>query len=385
MQDATLPWLVLQLTGSPTQVGLLVFCRYLPFLTLGLFSGVMADRFDNRRLLIWTQAGQLVATAALAALAFSTDQAWPFFLLGAIAGAGTVLDAPSRQALTYQLVGRDDLPNAVALNSGVFNAGRVLGPAIGGVLIAVVGAGWCFTLNAASFLVFLICLVLIRVRELFPIDRGASQIGTLAAIKEGLDYAWHSQQTRLVLLIVALISLAGFNFRVLLPILAERTLQSGSTVFGLLCAAFGAGSVAGALVIATRGRASWRGIVTGALGFNAALLLLAPVHNVAVATVLLFFVGLSFSCWAANTQSVLQLLAPDRLRGRVVSLYVFALAGLAPAGALVAGWLCDVGGTELAFVVAGVTGFVTIGVAALWARRLPITRGGVLRPAEKTI
>ena len=145
-----------------------------------------------------------------------------------------------------------------------------------------------------------------------PIDRGSCQLGTLAAIKEGLDYAWRSQQTRLVLLIVALISLAGFDFRVLLPLLAERTLQSGSTVFGLLCAAFGAGSVAEHSLIATRGRASWRGIVTGALGFNAALLMLAPVHNVALATILLFLVGLSFAWWAANTQSVLQLSAPDR-------------------------------------------------------------------------
>jgi len=153
MQDTALPWLVLQLTHSPVYVGLLIFARYAPFMAFGLFSGALADRFDNRRVVIVTQASSMVVAAGLAVLAFSgVDQVWPYFVLAFLGGSALVFDAPNRHALTFQLVGRDELPNAVALNSSLFNAGRVVGPAIGGVLIAAFGVSWCFAINAVTFL-----------------------------------------------------------------------------------------------------------------------------------------------------------------------------------------------------------------------------------------
>ena len=374
MQDTALPWLVLQLTHSPVYVGLLVFARYAPFMVFGLFSGALADRFDNRRVVIVTQASSMVVAAGLAVLAFSgVHQLWPYFVLAFLGGAALVFDAPNRHALTFQLVGRDELPNAVALNSSLFNAGRVVGPALGGVLIAAFGVGWCFAINAGSFLAVLAGLLLMRSTELFPLDRGVVGTKTGAAIREGFAYVWRSPQVKLVLAITIVVSATGFNFRVLLPVLASGTLHAGAEVFGVLFACFGAGALLGALGAAALGRASWKALILGSAGFSGAMLLLAPVRNAVIAGALLFVIGFCFSTWTANSQSILQLTAPDRLRGRVLGLYLFAFAGLAPIGGLLAGWLADVGGTQLAFAVAGAAGLTVTALAVAQARgwRLP--------------
>ena len=382
MQDTALPWLVLALTHSPVYVGMLVLARYAPFMAFGLFSGALADRFDNRRVVIVTQASSMLVAAALAVLAFSgVHQIWPYFVLALLGGAALVFDAPNRHALTFQLVGRDELPNAVALNSSLFNAGRVVGPAVGGVLIAVAGIGWCFAINAGTFLAFLAALLLMRSAELYPLDREAGAAKTGAAIREGLAYVWRSPQMRLVLAITVVVSATGFNFRVLLPVLASGTLHAGAEVFGVLFACFGAGALVGALGAAALGRASWRALILGSAGFSGAMLLLAPVRSAVVAAVLLFVIGFCFSTWTANSQSILQLTAPDRLRGRVLGLYLFAFAGLAPVGGLLAGWLADVGGTELAFGVAGVAGLSVTAYALTRARRWRAPRR--LVPAEE--
>jgi MFS family permease len=374
MQDTALPWLVLQLTHSPVYVGLLVFARYAPFMAFGLFSGALADRFDNRRVVIVTQASSMLIAAGLAVLALSgVDQLWPYFVLAFLGGTALVFDAPNRHALTFQLVGRDELPNAVALNSSLFNAGRVVGPAVGGVLIAAVGVGWCFAVNAGSFLAVLAGLLLMRSSELFSLDRGLVSTKTGAAIREGLAYVWRSPQLKLVLGITIVVSATGFNFRVLLPVLASGTLHAGAEVFGVLFACFGAGALLGALGSAALGRASWKALILGAAGFSSGMLLLAPVRNAVVAAALLFVIGFCFSTWTANSQSILQLTAPDRLRGRVLGLYLFAFAGLSPVGALLAGWLADVGGTELAFADAGTAGLTVTALAVAQSRgwRLP--------------
>ena len=374
MQDTALPWLVLQLTHSPVYVGLLIFARYAPFMAFGLFSGALADRFDNRRVVIVTQASSMVVAAGLAVLAFSgVEQLWPYFVLAFLGGSALVFDAPNRHALTFQLVGRDELPNAVALNSSLFNAGRVVGPAIGGVLIAAFGVSWCFAINAVTFLAVLAGLLLMRSAELYPLDRGLVGTKTAGAIREGLAYVWRSPQLKLVLGITIVVSSTGFNFRVLLPVLASGTLHAGAEVFGVLFACFGAGALLGALGAAALGRASWRALILGSAGFSSGMLLLAPVRNAGLAALLLFAIGFCFSTWTANSQSILQLTAPDRLRGRVLGLYLFAFAGLAPVGGLLAGWLADVGGTELAFAVAGTAGLTVTGLAVAQSRgwRLP--------------
>jgi MFS family permease len=375
MQDTALPWLVLGLTHSPVYVGLLVFARYAPFMFFSLHSGVLADRFDNRRVVIVTQATSMLVAAGLAVLAFSgVDDLWPYFVLAFLGGAALVFDAPNRHALTFQLVGRDELPNAVALNSTLFNAGRVVGPAVGGILIAVVGVGWCFAINAASFLAVLAGLLLMRASELFALERGPRGAKTGAAIREGLAYAWRTPGVLLVLAITTVVATTGFNFRVLLPVLASKTLHADAAVFGALFACFGVGALAGALAAAAMSRASWKALILGSAGFSGAMLLLAPVRSEALAAVLLLVIGFCFSTWTANSQSILQLAAPDRLRGRVLSLYLFAFAGLSPIGGLLAGWLADVGGTELAFGVAGAAGLAVTALAVARLRNVRTLR-----------
>src|SRR5439155_23474975 len=206
------------------------------------------------------------------------------------------------------------------------------------------------------FLAVLAGLLLMRPAELFPLDREVGHQKTGAAIREGLEYVWRTPQVKLVLAITLVVSATGFNFRVLLPVLASETLHAGASVFGLLFACFGVGALLGALSAAALGRASWKALVLGSAGFSGAMLLLAPVRSVAVAAALLLVIGFCFSTWTANSQSILQLTAPDRLRGRVLGLYLFAFAGFSPVGGLLAGSLADLGGTELAFATAGVAG-----------------------------
>jgi MFS family permease len=359
MQNIALAWYVIDLTHSAVAVGFLAFCRFAPFTVFGLVSGVVADRFDNRRQVMVTQASSMVVAVALTILAFSGAHiVWLAYLLAAASGTALVFDAPGRHALTFQMVGRDELPNAVALNASLFNASRVVGPAAAGVIIAAFGVTFCFALNALSFLAVLTSLALMRVDELVPLDRPKEHKSWVASIREGLSYARRSPRVRLVLLMTTVVSTVGFNFHVLVPVLSSETLHAGPRTFGILSAAFGAGALGGALITASLGRASWKALVAGVGGFSLSLLALAPLHTVFACGVLLFVVGVCFTLWTSNSQTLLQLSAPDHLRGRVLSLYLFAFAGLAPLGGLLAGWLSDVGGTELAFLVAGGTGLV---------------------------
>jgi MFS family permease len=306
----------------------------------------------------------MIVAGALTVLALSgAEIVWLAYLLAFAAGTALVFDAPGRHALTFQMVGREELPNAVALNASLFNASRVVGPAAAGVIIAAFGVTVCFALNTLSFLAVLTSLALMRPDELFAPDRPERHPSVLSSIREGLGYARRSPRVRLVLAMTMVVSTVGFNFHVLVPVLASETLDAGPRTFGILSAAFGAGALVGALLSATLARASWPALLTGVGGFSVALLALAPLHTVVGCVLLLFVVGICFTLWTSNSQSLLQLSAPDHLRGRVVSLYLFAFAGLAPLGGLLAGWLSEVGGTELAFGVAGVTGLLMTALA----------------------
>ena len=354
MQNIALAWVVVRLTHSPVAVGLLAFLRFAPFTIFSLPAGVLADRFDNRRTMMAMQAVSMVISAVLAALVLlGRPELWVIYVLAALAGTAAVFDAPNRHALTFQMVGRDELPNAVALNASLFNGSRVIGPAIGGVVIATAGVGACFAVNALSFLGVLGALALMRKRELFPLERREAP-PLLKGMRHGLGYVWRTPSIRLVLLMTMVVSTVGFNFHVLVPVLASKTLHVGAEVFGALGAAFGLGALAGALLAATFGRASWKALVFGSAGFSTTLLALAPEASVWPIAVLLFLTGVFFTTWTANSQSIVQLTAPDHLRGRVLSIYLFAFGGFAPVGGLLAGWLSDVGGTQLAFFVAGI-------------------------------
>ncbi|HSC90285.1 MAG TPA: MFS transporter [Gaiellaceae bacterium] len=358
MQNVALAWYVVELTNSAVAVGFLAFCRFVPFTIFGLYAGVLADRLDNRRLVIATQAWQMAVSAALAVLALSGAEAvWAVYALALAGGIGLVFDGPGRHALTYQMVGREELPNAIALNSSLFNAARVVGPAIAGGLIATAGVGVCFAINTVSFVGVLVGLLMMRPEELVPLVR-TSRPTFLGGVRELFAYVRRTPAVRAVLATVAVVSTVGFNFHVILPLLASQTLDAGPEVFGFLSAAFGGGALTGALLAASLGRASWKALMAGTAGFSVALLLLAPVSSAPPAAVLLFVTGVAFTLWTANSNSILQLTAPDHLRGRVVSLFLFAFAGLAPVGGLLAGWLVEVGGTELAFLVSGVVGLL---------------------------
>ena len=365
MQNVALAWLVVELTHSPLAVGVLAFCRFIPFTVFGLAAGVVADRIDNRRLVITTQVVSMTFATILAALVLTgAETLWLVYLLAILSSTALVFDAPGRHALTFQMVGRAELPNAVALNASLFNASRVVGPAVAGLLIAAFGVGVCFAINAVTFLAVLAGLLLMRAEELFPLKRGPEPPTLMRGIREGFAWVRASQQARLVLTLVAVVSTVGFNFHVILPLLASDTLDAGPEVFGILSGCFGAGALVGALLSAALGRASWKVLLAGVTGFSISLLVLAPLATVWACAVLLFVTGTCFTLWTSNANSILQLQAPDHLRGRVVSLYLWAFAGFAPLGGLFAGWLCEIGGTQLSFAVAGLTGLVTAMFAA---------------------
>jgi predicted MFS family arabinose efflux permease len=370
VQDTALPWLVLQMTHSPFDVGLLLFCRYGPFLVGGLYGGVIADRLDNRRVLIAAQVFAMVIAGLLAALAFSGHaRLWEVYVLATCTGAQLVFDNPSRWSMIYRLVGRDDLRNAVALNMGLQNTARIVGPAIGGVLIAGFGIGWCFVVNAVSFLAVLAALLLIRVADLFPVERAEVHQKPLVALREALAFVRTSVELRVVIVISTVFGIFGFSaMRTLLAVLAADTLHGGAELFGALFAAYGAGAVTGALISASQSL-SRRRLFMGALGFSAPMLCLAAVRIAVVAGVLLFLIGVGWSVWSSQAMTQVQLAAPDMLRGRVISLYVYTLLATAPFGALAGGWLASIGGTGLAFGVAGGSGCAVVVLAALQIRR----------------
>jgi MFS family permease len=355
MQNVALAWFVYELTHSPLAVGVLTFCRFSPQTLFGLFAGVLADRLDNRRLMMTTQAASMAVSVALAALALSgAAQVWHIYVLALLAGIAQVFDSPGRHALVYQMVGRRELPNAIALNTSVFNASRIIGPGIAGVLIASVGVGACFALNAISFVAVLLALLLMNTSELHPVERPEERVTLVGGARDGLAYAFADRRVRLVLLLVLVVGTLGVNNGVILPVLASE-LHAGPEVFGLLSAAFGAGALVGALLTASLGRASWKVLLAGTTGFGAAMLAVTPQSSVVACAVFLLAAGMCFTLWSANSNSLLQLTAPDHMRGRILSLYLFAFHGLAPAGGLLIGWLIEVGGTDLAFQVAGIS------------------------------
>ena len=379
MQNVALAWLVLSLSRSPLAVATLLFCRFAPYTLFGLFAGSVVDRLDTRRLVVWTQVAAMIVSAALAAVTLTGTATLPMvFVLATLGGFTLVLDAPARQSLTFEMVGRRELPNAVALNSGLLNASRVIGPAIAGVLIATAGVGVCFLVNTFSFLAVLAALLVMREEELYPVERDRT-VTVLAGTREGMAFAWRDPQVRAVLVVVTCVGLVGFNFNTLVPLLASDTLHVDARAFGLLSAAFGLGAFAGAIATASFKRATFRAFLIGTLGFSVLLLALAPVREPRLAGIILIGIGASFTLFAANANALVQLAAPDHLRGRLVALYLFAFVGLTPLGSLLSGTLVEIGGTRLAFIVAGTVGLAATSFAAFTSQevrvRWPLERG----------
>ncbi|HLX19766.1 MAG TPA: MFS transporter [Gaiellaceae bacterium] len=371
MQRIALGWYVLDLTHNDAfAVGVMAFAQFLPYTLFGLFAGVITDRLDARRLVLATQIGQTISAAVLTWLALAhVAQPWMLYLIAFVNGTVLVLDVPSRQQLTYRMVGRDTLPNAIALNSSLFNASRVFGPSAAGILLGFAGVGVCFLVNAISFVAVLGGLLAMRTRDFFPLQT-FERPKILEGTREGLAYVRRQPRMLTVLALTLVLSTFAFNFNVTLPVLAKVTLHGHGTVYGFLSAIFGAGALVGALLAASRARASARVMIIGALVFTAAETLLAFANYEYAAGLLLFLVGAGFTAWSANSNASMQLAAPDHLRGRIIGLYFYAFNGTGPLGGLLAGWLCAKGGTELAFGVAGIVGIAgALGAAAALRRR----------------
>ena len=370
LQSAAMAWLVLQLTHSAFAVGLLAFWQFGPYALLGLFGGALADRMDHRKTLIATQVALALCSTIIAILTLTnTVVLWEAYAIAAMRGLSLVLNNPSRQAFIFQMVGREELPNAIALNSSLANATRILGPGIGGILIAAFGVGVCFAIDALSYVAVIIALLLMRVDELMKQEQGR-RTTMWTSVVEGLRYVRETPPLRIALIMFTVIATVCINFSVLLPLLASDTLHAGAEVYGLLTACFGAGALAGALISASIGRATWPVLLVGAAGFGLGEFLLAPQRTVVGAVLLLLATGICYTIYTSTTNALVQLSAPPYLQGRVAGLYSYIFAGSSPFGALLAGSLAAQGGTDLAFLVAGVVALGSALFGLLMWRRL---------------
>lgn len=355
LQSAAMAWLVLELTHSAFAVGVLTFCQFGTYLVLGLFGGAISDRLDHRKTLIATQIALALCSTLMAVLTLmGVITVWEACLVAAMRGSILVMNNPSRQAFLFQMVGRKELPNAIALNSSLANATRILGPGIGGLLIAAFGVGVCFTIDALSYVAVVVAMLLMRVDELLPAEQ-RRQPSLLRGIGEGFAYVFQTATIWVALLIFLCICTASINFNVLLPLVASNTLGAGAQIYGLLTACFGAGALIGALTSASLGRASWPVLLIGAAGFGTSEILLAFQHSVPGAVLFLLATGIFYTLYTSNTNSIVQLATPRYLQGRVAGLYSYIFSASNAPGSLLAGTLADVGGTQLAFLVAGGT------------------------------
>ncbi len=355
LQSAAMAWLVLELTHSAFAVGVLTFCQFGTYLVLGLFGGAISDRLDHRKTLIVTQIALALCSALMAVLTFmQVITVWEACLVAAMRGSILVMNNPSRQAFLFQMVGRKELPNAIALNSSLANATRILGPGVGGLLIAAFGVGVCFTIDALSYVAVVVAMLAMRVDELLPAEQ-RRQSSLLRGIGEGFAYVFQNATIWVALLIFLCVCTASINFNVLLPLVASNTLNAGAQVYGLLTACFGAGALIGALTSASLGRASWPVLLIGAAGFGTSEVILAFQRSVIGAVLFLLATGIFYTLYTSNTNSIVQLATPRYLQGRVAGLYSYIFSASNAPGSLLAGALADVGGTQLAFLVAGGT------------------------------
>lgn len=379
MQDVAQTWLVLQLTRSGTAIGLLTAVQFLPVLLGGAWGGLVADRVDKRRLLIGTQAAFGVLALILGVVTVTgLVRVWMVFALALALGIVTMLDNPARRALVFEMVGAEHVPNAVGLSSGVFTLSRAVGPALAGVLIAVVGVGVCFLFNAASYVAAIAAFALMRSGEFYASDPVPREPGQL---REGLAYVRRTPALLIPLLMMAVVGTFAYNFRVTLPLMAQRAFGGGAGLFGALYSVMGAGAVAGALFAAHHSHASRRLIVGSALAFGITMAgaALAPVLHLEFA--LLVAVGAASVIFTSATNSVLMLESAPEMRGRVMALYTVAFLGSTPIGGPVVGLVSQALGARAGLGLGALAALAAAGVAAATVRR---HRRGRCLPVESS-
>lgn len=374
MQSVAQSWLVLQLTHEPLMLGLVAVAQFVPVLILGLFGGVVADVVPKRRTLMATQAGAMILAFILFGLTASgVVQVWHVLILATALGILNSVDMPTRQAFAVEMVGREDIGNAVALNSAIFNGARVIGPAVAGLSIGAFGVSTAFLINGFSFLAVIGGLFLMRDRELHSpprIARPSTVAGVVANLGEGLRYVRRTRMVLLAMAVIGLVSTFGMNFTVLMPPLAQDVLHSDAAGYGFLMAAMGVGSLVAALGIAFTGRTGPRVIGAGALLLGGAEIVLGGTRSFPIALIAMFFGGLGAIAMAATANTVIQLTVPDQLRGRVMSVYTTVFAGSTPFGGLTMGAVATSLGVAVAMVIGGGISAV-VGLAAIvWVNRI---------------
>lgn len=351
MQRLGQAWLVLELSGSPTLLGVVTAAQFLPLLLAGPWGGLIADRVDKRRLLLWTQssAGALALLLGLLTLS-GLVQLWMVMLFALGLGVVTALDNPARQSFVLEMVGPDHVTNAVTLNSIVVNAARAVGPAAAGVLIATAGVAPTFLVDATSYFAVVGALLLMRREELHaapPTRRGPGQL------REGLAYVRRSPGLLAPLALMAIVGTLAYEFQVVLPVLARQTFAGGADTLGMLNSALGIGAVAGGLLAAGALKPSTRSLVLAALSFGTFILLAAGAPTLPLALVALFGVGAASITFLATGNSLLQLRAAPAMRGRVMALWSMAFLGTTPLGGPLIGWVAEVAGARVALGLGG--------------------------------
>lgn len=360
MQNIGQAWLVLQLTDSAYKLGVVSALQFLPMTFFSLLAGPFIDRFPKKRILLLTQTSLMVLAFSLAVLTWLQAIAyWHILVLAVLLGLVNTLDIPARQSLVIELVGKECLMNAIALNSTVFNLGRIVGPAIAGLLIGLLGIAPCFFINGFSFFAVLISLLLIRTGA--PVTEKKGQDIT-REIREGLQYIRHSRAIILPLIMLGFLSTFTMNYNVLVPVFAKENLAQGALGFGILMTALGAGSFAGALTLAAGSqKGPQKQVLYGCgLGSAAGLMLLSFVRQYWLACLVLGLIGFCAIAFIATANTTVQINSQDGMRGRVMSVYSLVLAGFAPLGSLFAGKVAEVLGAGWSILISGLIGLVAV-------------------------
>ncbi len=377
MQQIALGWLVYRLTDSAFLLGIVGFATQIPTFLLATFAGVYADKYNNHKIIIITQSLAMIQAFILAFLTLSHQvTVWHIIILSIIAGIINAFDMPTRQSFVIEMVeDKNDLPNAIALNSSMFNSARLIGPTAAGFLISSVGEGMCFLLNAVSYIAVIGALFAMKIKKK---EKARSKKKVLTELKEGIKYSYNFKPIRALLLMIAVISLAGMPFTILMPVIAKDVLHGNANTLGFLMGAVGIGAMAGAVYLASRktviGLGRWIYYASGIFGIS--LVLFSFSRTTPVSIFLMLFTGFGMMVQMASCNTVLQTIVDDDKRGRVMSLYVTAFMGSAPFGSLVAGSLASNIGTPATLLLSGITILIA---AVVFAKVVPSLRA-LIRP-----
>lgn len=364
MQSVALGWLVLEITDSPFAVGLNQALRSFGVLLFTLYAGVVVDRVDKRRLIMWTQALQMLEALALAVLVWTRSvTTWQVMALAILFGVVNAFDIPGRQAFIAELVGKEDLMNAIALNSSMFNAARIVGPAVAGILIGATGVGMCFFLNGVSYIAVIGGLLAMR---LPPFRAYPAPGSAWEGFHQAVRFIRSDTRVSALVVLVAVFSVLGFPFLVLMPVVARDVLHTDARGYGALMAAVGVGAMLGALALALAGRRVHEGwaLLGGGAAFGALLVVFAVARALSTAVALLALAGCAMIVTTALANTMLQTLVPDELRGRVMAFYAFVFVGMAPFGAFQAGLVAEHTGAPFAIALGGAGCVLAAGLAA---------------------